>query len=76
MLTEQEQALIGIWQRWPQPGERDHRANAFRALGLTETRATQITNGLIDRREAWEHDPVTVGRLSRLRGARTPRRNG
>lgn len=70
MLTEQEQALLGIWQRWPAPSERDHRVNAYRALGLSETRATQILNALIDRPEAWEHDPVTVGRLSRVRSAR------
>lgn len=76
MLSEQEQALLGIWQRWPTPGERDYRVNAYRALGLSETRATQIVNALIDRREAWEHDPVTTGRLSRLREARTPHRNG
>lgn len=70
MLTEQERALLGIWQRWPGLGERDRRANAYAELGLSETRATQILNGLIDRREAWEHDPLTVKRLSRLRSRR------
>ena len=69
-LTDTEEALLGIWQRWPALGERDHRVNAYAALGLTETRATQILNALVDRPEAWEHDPVTVGRLSRLRSRR------
>lgn len=72
MLTEQEQALLGIWQRWPQPSERDRRVNAFRALGLSEVRATQVVNALVGRPEAWEVDPVTVKRLSRLRSRAVP----
>lgn len=68
MLTDIERALLDAWKR--HPSRRDHRVNAYAALGLTETRATQILNGLIDRREAWEHDPLTVKRLSRLRSRR------
>lgn len=68
MLTETERALLDVWRRWP--SRRDLRLNAYLELGLSETRATQIINALIDRPEAWEHDPVTVGRLSRLRSRR------
>lgn len=68
MLTDIERALLAVWQRWPT--RRDLRLASFIELGLSETRATQIINALIDRREAWEVDPVTVGRLSRLRSRR------
>lgn len=68
MLTDTERALLEVWRRYP--AQRDRRLAAFLELGLSETRATQIVNALIDRREAWEHDPVTVGRLSRLRSRR------
>lgn len=69
-LTDTEQALLGIWQRWPGLGERDRRANAYAELGLSETRATQILNGLLSREAAWRYDPVTVARLRRLRDSR------
>lgn len=69
MLTDTERALLEVWRRYP--SRRDLRLAAFLELGLSETRATQIINGLIDRREAWEVDPVTVGRLSRLRASRS-----
>lgn len=68
MLTDTERALLDAWKRYP--SRRDRRVNAYAELGLSETRATQILNGLIDRREAWEHDPLTVKRLSRLRSRR------
>lgn len=67
MLTDTERALLGIWRRWPLDRERDHRVNAYAALGLSEVRATQVVNGLISKREAWERDPVTMKRLDRLR---------
>ena len=76
MLTDTETALLGVWQRWPNLSERDRRMAACATLGLSEIRATQIVNGLVGRAEAWEHDPVTVGRLARLRGGRTLRRSG
>lgn len=69
MLTDRERALLDVWRRYP--SRRDLRVNAFADMGLSEIRATQIVNGLIDRREAWEHDPVTVGRLARLRERRS-----
>lgn len=73
MLTEDEKTLLGIWRRWPLDRERDHRLNAFQAMGLSETRALQLVNGLLSRREAWEYDPVTVARLRRVRDSRMRR---
>lgn len=67
-LTEQERAVLAAWTR--HETRRDLRLNAFAELGLSETRATQIVNGLIDRPEAWEVEPLLMGRLSRQRSAR------
>ena len=46
------------------------------SFGLSSTRYYQLLNGLLDKPEATEHDPVLVGRLRRLRAtrARTRRR--
>ena len=71
MLTETEAALLAIWKR--HEARRDLRLNAFADLGLSETRATQIVNGLIGRPEAWEAEPLLLGRLSRQRAARSRR---
>lgn len=65
MLTEIERALLDAWKR--HPSRRDLRLEAYLALGLSEVRATQIVNGLVDRPEAWEAEPLLMGRLSRLR---------
>ena len=49
MLTDTETALLGVWQRWPNLSERDRRMTAYATLGLSEIRATQIVNGLVER---------------------------
>jgi hypothetical protein len=41
---------------------------------MPETRYYQLLNALIDRPEALAADPVTVGRLRRLRDLRAARR--
>ena len=68
MLTDLERAVLAAWKR--HETRRDLRLNAFAELGLTETRATQIVNGLIDRPEAWEVEPLLLGRLSQRRASR------
>ena len=68
MLTDTERAVLAAWTR--HETRRDLRLNAFSELGLTETRATQIVNGLIDRPEAWEVEPLLLGRLARARSRR------
>lgn len=68
MLTGTERAVLAAWKR--HETRRDLRVNAFADLGLTETRAAQIVNGLIDRPEAWEVDPLLMGRLARARSRR------
>ena len=70
-LTEQERAVLAAWKA--HETRRDLRLNAFADLGLSETRATQIVNGLIDRPEAWEVEPLLMGRLSQRRAGRRPR---
>lgn len=67
-LTEQERAVLAAWKA--HEGRRDLRLNAFADLGLSETRATQIVNGLIDRPEAWKVEPLLLGRLARSRRRR------
>ena len=69
MLTDIERALLDAWKRYP--SRRDRRVNAYAELGLSETRATQIVNALVDRREAWEAEPLLMGRLARLRASRS-----
>ena len=68
MLTDVERAVLAAWKR--HETRRDLRVNAFAEMGLTETRATQIVNGLVDRPEAWEVEPLLMGRLSRARSRR------
>lgn len=68
-----EVQLLEVWRRWPHDHERDRRVNAFRELGLSEVRALQVVNGLLTDPAAWEHDPVTVARVRRLRDSRVRR---
>ena len=67
-MTYVERAVLAAWKA--HENRRDLRVNAMANLGLSETRATQIVNGLIDRPEAWEAEPLLMGRLSRARSRR------
>lgn len=69
-MSELEGQLLEVWKRWPLDAHRDRRLNEYKALGLSETRAVQIVNRLLTDPVAWEHDPVTVARLRRLRDSR------
>lgn len=73
-MSELEEQLLAVWRRWPLDGHRDRRLNEYAELGLSETRALQIVNRLLTVAEAWEHDPVTVARLRRVRDSRMRRR--
>jgi hypothetical protein len=74
-LTERELEILAFEARWwKHAGAKEQ---AIRdTFGLSSTRYYQLLNGLLDKPEATEHDPVLVGRLRRLRAtrARTRRR--
>lgn len=72
-LTGTEVKLLQVWRRWPLDSQRDRRLNEYARLGLSETRALQVVNGLLTDPAAWEHDPVTVARVRRLRDSRVRR---
>ena len=69
-MSELEEQLLEVWKQWPHDHERDRRLNEYARLGLSETRALQIVNQLLTDPVALERDPVTVGRLRRLRDSR------
>jgi len=74
-LSERERDILAFESRWwKHAGSKEQ---AIRdTFGLSSTRYYQLLNGLLDKPEAVEHDPVLVGRLRRLRAtrARTRRR--
>lgn len=72
-LTGTEVRLLEVWKRWPLDEQRDRRLNEYLELGLSETRATQVVNGLLSDPAAYQYDPVTVARLRRLRDSRVRR---
>jgi hypothetical protein len=72
-LSEQDLAVLALERRgWSGPGAKE-RAIRER-LGISPTRYFQLLNALLDDPRALAHDPVTVGRLRRLRDARRERR--
>lgn len=72
-LTDTDRTLLDVWRRWPHDHERDRRVNAYREVGLSETRAVQVVNRLLSEPAAYQYDPVTVARLRRLRDSRMRR---
>lgn len=72
-VSELEKQFLGVWRRWPHDHERDRRLNEYKALGLSGVRALQAVNRLLTDPVAWEHDPVSVARLRRLRNYRMRR---
>ena len=74
-LTEQEMRILAFernWWRYPGAKERE----ILEVLGMPVTRYYQLLNGLIDRPEAAEFDPLLVTRLRRQRGRRRRMRSG
>lgn len=69
-LTEQDRAILEIAGRtYRYPGDRDLAYR--REAGLSPVQAVQRLNALLDTEAALAHDPVTVNRLRRQRGARS-----
>ena len=65
-LTEREKAILdfeGSW--WTEQGEKD--ALVLERFELGPDRYTRVLHELLDRPEAFEHDPLVVRRLLRLR---------
>lgn len=68
-LTERECAILAFERQWwKHAGHKD--AAVREALDLSTTHYYALLNGLIDRPEALELDPLLVRRLRRQRAAR------
>lgn len=68
-LSELEMRILAFersWWRYPGAKERE----ILEELGMPVTRYYQLLNGLIDRPESAEFDPVLVARLRRQRNSR------
>jgi hypothetical protein len=73
-LSELEMRILAFersWWRYPGAKERE----ILEVLGMPVTRYYQLLNGLIDRPEAAESDPILVARLRRQRAARQAMRS-
>lgn len=72
MLTDTDRKLLEIEARtWTMRGA--HEQAIYEETGLSPTRAYQRLNQLLEMPAAWEHAPVTLGRLARLRASRSRR---
>jgi hypothetical protein len=68
-LSERELAVLALERRsWPGAGAKERAIREH--VGISPTRYYQLLNALIDDPRALAHDPVTVNRLRRIRGAR------
>lgn len=69
MLTDTDRAMLDLERQWWQrPGSKEQ---AIRdRMGLDPARYYQCLSRLLDRPEALAADPVTIGRLRRLRDSR------
>ena len=68
-LTRRDRAILDFERGWwmhPGPKEAAIRAE----LGMSSTRYYELLRALTDRRDAYEHDPLTVARLRRERDRR------
>ncbi len=74
-LTAQERAVLDLaGRRWNHSGAR---AEAILLqLGLSVTRYEQELNALLDRPDAYQHAPMLMKRLRRLRDVRRQARAG
>jgi hypothetical protein len=74
-LTDREREILAFEKtRWQYAGAKE---SAIRDLfGLSGTQYAQALNALIDRPEAYVHDPPLVKRLRRLREQRQRARTG
>jgi hypothetical protein len=69
VLSDRERAILDFERGWwTRPGPKEA---AIRAeLGVSATRYYEILRSLVDRPEAFEHDPLTVSRVRRERDRR------
>jgi hypothetical protein len=74
-LTEREQQILAFEKKtWRYPGAKE---TAIRELfDCTAVRYYQELVGLLDREEAYVHDPPLIKRLRRLRDQRRRERTG
>lgn len=72
-LGERDKQILEFERQWwPHAGAKEQ---AIRdTFQLSATRYYQLLNQLLDEPAALAHDPVLVGRLRRIRAARTRRR--
>lgn len=74
-LTDMERDVLAFeHRRWVHPGAKEQAI--LDEFGLSGPRYYQLLNALIDRSEAFVHDPMLVKRLRRLRGSRRAQRTG
>jgi hypothetical protein len=69
-LGERERRILAFERRWWRHAGAKEQAIRD-AFGLSATRYYQLLNALLDDPGAQAHDPVLVGRLRRLRAARS-----
>jgi hypothetical protein len=73
-LTERDRAILALEAAWPRHGGMKEEAIRAR-LGMSAARYYQLLARLIDSEAALAFDPILVGRLRRLRDARSARRS-
>jgi hypothetical protein len=69
-LTERDRQILAFERQWWRHAGAKEQAIRD-TFDLSSTRYYQILNGLLDNPAALAHDPVVVGRLRRLRSARS-----
>lgn len=68
-LTDRERAILDFERQWwRHPGAKEQTMRDL--FGMPATRYYQVLNALIDRPEAFVHDPMLVKRLRRVRSRR------
>lgn len=70
-LTSTERGVLDLEREWPVLPSPSTKRDEIRArLGISAPRYYEILTGLVDSKDAVEHDPLTVLRLRRRRAAR------
>jgi hypothetical protein len=72
-LTRRDEEILEFERQWWRYAGAKEQA-VREKFGMSATRYYQVLNALLDRPEALAFDPVTVGRLRRLRSSRLRRR--
>ncbi len=72
MLSDRDRAVLdfeGSW--WLYPGPKDRAVREY--LGISATRYYQVLRRLVEDDNAWEHTPLVIARLRKLRRERLAR---